>query len=88
MKDIYYVNASGKKMDLLSDRFKLQTGTLFDHDNEYTVNGLKVVGISGMLTEKELLLTIQEDGYISFEEAMEQFNNCTEPDVINKTPGR
>lgn len=88
MKDIYYVNASGKKMDLLSDRFKLQTGTLFDHDNEYTVNGLKVVGISGMLTEKELLLTIQEDGYASFEEAMEQFNNCTEPDVINKTPGR
>ena len=88
MKDIYYMNASGKKLDLLSDIFDLQTGTLFDHDNEYTVNGLEVVGISGMLMEKELLLTIQSGNDMTFEEAMEQFNQITEPDLINKTPGK
>lgn len=88
MKKIYYVNNSGKKLDLMSERFDLQTGTLFDHDNECTVSGRQLLGISGTLTEKEILLTIQGDGEVSLEEAMDMFNEYTEPDVQNKTPGR
>lgn len=82
MKDIFYVNASGKKLDLLSEEFSLQTGTLFNHGSGYSVSNLELAGFSDKLFEKELLLTV------SGSEAMDLFSEYTETDVLNGTPGR
>lgn len=88
MKDIYYINSSGTRLNLLSDRFLLQTGTLFDHSLNYTISNVRIKNINRTLLEKELVLTIQSDTECTFGEAMDLFNECTEKDILNGTPGK
>lgn len=88
MKEIIYENASGKRLNLLAENFSLQTGTLFDHAWEYVSNGIRITGFDGVLSEKELLLTISGRNQEEYEEAMDLFMEVTEPDILNGTPGR
>lgn len=88
MKDIYYVNSSDKRLDLLSDCFRLQTGTLFNHACDYTISKTHIKNINRTLLEKELVLTIQNGTGHTFEEAMDLFNDYTEKDISIGIPGK
>ena len=39
MKDIYYVNSAGERLNLLAPPYMLQTGDIFNYEWEYTSSG-------------------------------------------------
>ena len=59
MKDIYYVNSAGVKLDLLTPPYLLQTGDLFDYEWDYdststSLNGGEITEFYRSIKEKDL----------------------------------
>lgn len=89
MRDIYYMNHNGEKLDLLGDTFALQTGTFFDHIWETFGSETRIDGFTRQsIVEKELILSVMGKDEEAYEQAMEKFFICTEADVIARIPGK
>lgn len=93
MKDIYYVNNRGVKLDLLKTPYLLQTAELFDYEWKYesvessAVSG-RITSFAKEITERPFTLSILNYSRESYEAAINRFFETVEYDVLNKTPGK
>lgn len=93
MKDIYYVNNRGVKLDLLKTPYLLQTAELFDYEWKYesvessAVSG-RITNFAKEITERPFTLSILNYSRESYEAAINRFFETVEYDVLNKTPGK
>ena len=93
MKDIYYVNSAGVKLDLLTPPYLLQTGDLFDYEWDYdststSLNGGEITEFYRSIKEKDLTLSVVNYGKGSYYAAIDRFYETVEYDVLQKKPGR
>lgn len=93
MKDIYYVNSAGEKLNLLEPPYMLQTGELFDYKWSYTnsstsMNGGRIDEFYKEMEERPLTLSVINYGKESYYAAIDKFFETTEHDVVNKEAGR
>lgn len=93
LKDIFYINSAGVKIDLLTPPYMLQTGELFDYSWTYrssntSLNGGIIESFGKEVEQKPLTLSIINYGQESYYEAIDRFYEVTEYDVINKVPGK
>lgn len=93
MKDIFYRNSAGIKIDLLTPPYMLQTGELFDYNWTYSgsntsLNGGRIEEFGKEIEQRSLILSIINYGKESYYAAIDRFYEIVEFDVINKTPGK
>lgn len=93
MKDIYYVNSAGTKLDLLSPPYLLQTGDLFDYEWDYdststSLNGGEITEFYRSIQEKSLTLSVVNYGKEDYYAAIDRFYETVEYDVLRNTAGR
>lgn len=93
MKDIYYVNSKGIKLNLLESPYMLQTGEFFDYNWKFdykstSLNGAEITNFKKEVEERNATLSIINFGKGSYEAAIDKFFETTEYDVIHKKPGR
>lgn len=93
MKDIYYVNSAGVRLNLLEPPYLLQTGNFFDTEWGYDYVGSSSGG--GIITsfrkdleERDMTLSIINYGNGSFEDAVDKFADVTGYDISHHSPGK
>lgn len=93
MKDIFYLNNAGERLDLLTPPYMLQTGDLFDYEWEYNsrftnINNSEITDFYKSVQQKSLTLSILDYGTKNFYKAIDRFYEIVEYDVISKNPGK
>lgn len=90
MKDIYYVNSAGERLNLLAPPYMLQTGDIFNYEWEYTSSGDgKITGFrKNGVYKKNLVLSILNLGKEKFYEAIDHFFETVEYDILQECPGK
>ena len=93
MKDIYYENSAGIRLNLLEPPYLLQTGEIFDTNWNYDYinlgsGGGRITTFRKDLEERSLTLSIINYGNEEFEAAVDRFHEVTEYDVLHGSPGR
>lgn len=93
MKDIFYVNSIGKRLDLLKPPYLLQTGDLFDYEWGYNsvvsyAGQGKITSFLKEIQERPLTLSILNYSKESYEQAIDQFFETVDYDVCTKSPGK
>lgn len=93
IKDIYYKNGKGLKLNLLEPPYLLQTGELFNTKWNYesirkAYGGASITEFWKDLEERKLILSIVNYGKESYESAVDRFYDVTNYDVTNQVPGR
>lgn len=92
MMNIYYKNNAGEKLNLLSEPYRLQTGSLFnyawDHEYKKYSSRAKITRFYKHVSTVTLMLAITGRDEESYYSAINRFCEVTERDVINNTPGR
>lgn len=92
MMNIYYENNAGEKLNLLSEPYRLQTGSLFDYawDYEYKKysSRVKITRFYKNILTLPLTLGITGRDKESYNEAINRFHEVTERDVISNMPGK
>lgn len=93
MKDIYYVNSAGVRLDLLTTPYLLQTGDLFDYEWDYesvdsSPTSARITSFMRSVKEKELTLSILNYSRESYYAAIDRFFETVEYDVVHKKPGK
>lgn len=88
MLEIYYKNHQGQRLNLVGDIYRMQTADFFDYEWEpYIESGYITAFEKGVVT-KSAVLTITADSMESYREAIDQFYEVVERDVLNMTHGR
>lgn len=93
MKDIYYVNSAGVKLDLLNPPYLLQAGELFNYDWNFTstntsLNGGRIDSFTKGIEQRPLKLSIINYGKHSYYAAIDRFYETVDYDVMHKSPGK
>ena len=93
MKDIYYINNKGERLDLLAPPYLLQTAEIFNYEWDYesvesSAVSSRITGFSKKITERPFTLSILNYSRESYEAAINRFFETVEYDVLNKTPGK
>jgi len=93
VKDIYYVNSAGVKLNLLAPPYMLQTGEIFDYkwlykSNITSLHGGKIEIFFKEVEERALILSIINYGKKEYCAAIDRFCDVTEYDVVNEAPGK
>lgn len=86
--NIYYESHTGQVLNLVESPYHLQTADLFDYTWEpYTESGY-ITAFEKTVTMKKATLTITADSPEEYYEAINQFYEIAELDVLNMTPGK
>lgn len=93
MKDIYYVNSAGVKIDLMAPPYMLQTGDLFNYAWDYekvesSSISENITNFTSGVKEMELTLSIMNYSRESYQNAIDHFFEVAEYDVAKRTPGK
>lgn len=88
MMQIYYENSKGEVLNLLKPPYCLQTGDLFDYEWSYEAKGSRITNFLKEVKEKTLLLSILNYSRQAYYDAINNFSEVTEKDVLGKTPGK
>lgn len=93
MKDIFYVNSKGERLNLLETPYLLQTGEFFNYEWKYrykmtSMNGGEITGFNKEIEERNAVLSIVNYGKDNYEKTVDHFFETVEYDVIHKNPGR
>lgn len=92
MKDIYYINSAGVRLDLLKSPYMLQTGDIFDY--KWEIDSVNTSSVSGKITrfsrsvqKRKLKLSIMNYSRQTYYDAINKFDEVVDFDVMNETPG-
>lgn len=85
--DIYYINNKGQMLDLLHKPYRLQTGDIYD-SIWYQKSGRRQKGLKKGTQEKNMLLSVTNRSKNDFYDAINNFADITEYDLIQETPGK
>lgn len=94
MQEIYYINHINQKLNLLESPYRLKTGDFFkfewDYESTSNINqfGGKITRFNRNIREKSFNLNIQARTKALYYEALNEFLEVTELDVLNKRPGK
>lgn len=86
--DIYYKSYAGKTLSLVTEPYRMQTADLFDYAwDPYTESGY-ITAFEKSVVTKEVTLTVTAGSEREYHEAINNFYEIVELDVLNMTPGR
>lgn len=86
--DIFYKSYTGKVINLVEAPYRLQTADFFDYSwDPYTESGY-ITSFESGIVKKNAVLTIEADTEKEYKNAVNEFYETVELDVLNLTKGR
>lgn len=92
MIDVYYVNSKGEKLNLVEWPYRIQTGNLLDYEKSYTCSetscGSEITQFFNSVINKKITLTVSAKKRAAYYDALDNFHNIVNYDIVNMNPGR
>lgn len=92
MIDIYYINSRGEKLNLVEWPYRIQTADLVDYEKSYTYSetssGGEITKFFNSIVNKKITLTVSAEKMEAYYDALDNFHNIVNYDVVNTNPGK